>query len=80
MGIHIPADYRPQENGPFMNEKQREYFRRKLNSWKEEILKESRETIRISKPKQFRMPIWPTGPRPKRSASLNCAPATGSGS
>jgi DnaK suppressor protein len=28
-----------------MNEKQREYFRRKLLNWKEEILKESRETI-----------------------------------
>ena len=45
MGVQIPADYRPQENEPFMNEKQREYFRRKLNNWKEEILKESRETI-----------------------------------
>ncbi len=30
---------------PFMNEKQREYFRRKLNGMKEEILRESRETI-----------------------------------
>jgi len=28
-----------------MNERQREYFRRKLTSWKEEILRESRETI-----------------------------------
>ena len=28
-----------------MNERQREYFRRKLNQWKEEILKESRETL-----------------------------------
>ena len=45
MGIQLPADYRPLESEPFMNEKQREYFRRKLNSWKEEILKESRETI-----------------------------------
>ena len=45
MGIQIPADYRPQESEPFMNERQREYFRRKLNNWKEEILKESRETI-----------------------------------
>src|SRR5271156_4988018 len=45
MGIQIPADYRPSESEPFMNERQREYFRRKLNSWKEEILKESRETI-----------------------------------
>jgi DnaK suppressor protein len=45
MGIQIPADYRPSEGEPFMNERQREYFRRKLNAWKEEILKESRETI-----------------------------------
>jgi RNA polymerase-binding protein DksA len=28
-----------------MNEKQREYFRRKLLNWKDEILRESRETI-----------------------------------
>ena len=45
MGTQVPADYRPSENEPFMNERQREYFRRKLNLWKEEILKESRETI-----------------------------------
>src|ERR1051325_5477223 len=45
MGTQIPADYRPSENEPFMNERQREYFRRKLNTWKEEILRESRETI-----------------------------------
>ena len=37
--------YRPTDKEPFMNERQREYFRRKLNGWKEEILKESRETI-----------------------------------
>ena len=47
MGIKIPADYRPQENEPFKNEKQREYIRSKLNKWKEEILKESRETIQF---------------------------------
>jgi DnaK suppressor protein len=28
-----------------MNERQREYFRRKLSAWKEEILRESRGTI-----------------------------------
>ena len=28
-----------------MNERQREYFRRKLLAWKEEILRESKETI-----------------------------------
>ena len=45
MGTQVPTDYRPTENEPFMNERQREYFRKKLNDWKEEILKESRETI-----------------------------------
>src|SRR5579863_599060 len=45
MGTQVSADYHPSENEPFMNERQREYFRRKLNGWKEEILRESRETI-----------------------------------
>ena len=44
-GADLPPGYRPSEDEPFMNERQREYFRRKLNLWKEEILKESRETI-----------------------------------
>jgi DnaK suppressor protein len=39
------ADYRPTENEPFMNPRQREYFRRKLETWKEDILRESRETL-----------------------------------
>ena len=39
------ADYRPTENEPFMNPRQREYFRRKLENWKDEILRESRETL-----------------------------------
>jgi DnaK suppressor protein len=41
----IEAEYRPSENEPFMNPRQREYFRRKLENWKEEILRESRETL-----------------------------------
>jgi len=45
MGIQVPAGYRPSESEPFMNERQREYFRRKLIVWKEEILRESRGTI-----------------------------------
>ena len=39
------AEYRPTEDEPFMNPRQREYFRRKLESWKDEILRESRETL-----------------------------------
>jgi DnaK suppressor protein len=38
-------NYRPSEDEPFMNERQREYFRRKLLAWKEDLLKESRETL-----------------------------------
>lgn len=38
-------DYRPTDDEPFMNERQLDYFRRKLLAWKEEILEESRSTI-----------------------------------
>ncbi len=38
-------DYVPSENEPFMNERQRDYFRRKLTAWREDILRESRETL-----------------------------------
>ena len=41
----VDAEYRPTENEPFMNPRQRDYFRRKLENWKEEILRESRETL-----------------------------------
>ena len=41
----VEAEYRPTENEPFMNPRQREYFRRKLENWKDEILRESRETL-----------------------------------
>ena len=38
-------NYRPSEKEPFMNERQREYFREKLMAWKEDILKEAKETL-----------------------------------
>src|SRR3984957_13933652 len=38
-------EYRPSEDEEFMNERQREYFRKKLLNWKEDILRESRETV-----------------------------------
>ena len=38
-------EYRPTEAEPFMNERQKEYFRDKLLRWKDEILRESRETL-----------------------------------
>ncbi|MCL2384581.1 MAG: RNA polymerase-binding protein DksA [Alphaproteobacteria bacterium] len=41
----IDGGYTPAEDEVFMNERQREYFRRKLIAWKEEILRESQETL-----------------------------------
>jgi DnaK suppressor protein len=38
-------NYRPTQKEPFMSERQRDYFRAKLLAWKEEILKEARETL-----------------------------------
>lgn len=41
----LPEDYRPAEDEPFMNERQLEYFRRKLLNWKADLLDESRTTV-----------------------------------
>ncbi|HVI30322.1 RNA polymerase-binding protein DksA [Hansschlegelia sp.] len=45
MSVELADDYRPSETEPFMNERQRRYFRDKLLNWREEILRESRETL-----------------------------------
>lgn len=41
----LPENYIPAESEPFMNERQLEYFRRKLLKWKEELLEGSKETL-----------------------------------
>ena len=43
--IHGLNGYRPSDKEPFMGERQREYFRAKLIMWKDEILKEARDTL-----------------------------------
>jgi DnaK suppressor protein len=45
MVSELDGSYRPSDKEPFMNERQREYFRKKLLDWKEEILKEAKETL-----------------------------------
>jgi DnaK suppressor protein len=45
MAVELENSYKPSVDEPFMNERQREYFKRKLLAWKEEILQESRETL-----------------------------------
>jgi DnaK suppressor protein len=37
--------YRPTDKEPFMNDRQRDYFRQKLLDWREDILKEAKETL-----------------------------------
>ena len=43
--VFLPDDYRPAEDEPFMNDRQVEYFRRKLLNWKAELLAGSKDTI-----------------------------------
>jgi DnaK suppressor protein len=47
MTVDLETSYKPSEDELFMNERQREYFKRKLLTWKEEILQESRETLAV---------------------------------
>ena len=44
-GSEKSKNYRPSDKEPFMNERQRDYFRGKLLAWREDILKEAKETL-----------------------------------
>ena len=41
----ISDDYRPTEDEPFMSDRQRAYFRRKLMAWRDEIMRSTKETL-----------------------------------
>lgn len=41
----IDLNYKPTDDEPFMNERQKSYFRAKLVAWKNDILREARETL-----------------------------------
>ena len=43
--LMIDEGYRPSDDESFMNDRQREYFRRKLIRWKGDILREAQETL-----------------------------------
>lgn len=45
MAVDLDDSYKPSEQESFMSDRQREYFKRKLLAWKDEILQESRETL-----------------------------------
>lgn len=50
------AEYRPTESEPFMNDRQKEYFRRKLVDWKNDILKESKFTLEQLQEESLHLP------------------------
>jgi len=45
MAPRLPMNYRPSDDEPFMNAKQKEYFRRRLQRWREELFAESSQTL-----------------------------------
>ncbi len=45
MATRLTKDYKPSGDESFMNAKQREYFRRKLQAWKNDIIRGTRETV-----------------------------------
>ncbi|RUP09035.1 RNA polymerase-binding protein DksA [Hyphomicrobium sp.] len=45
--IVLPPGYKPSENEPFMNDMHKAYFRKRLLDWKDEILRQTRETLAI---------------------------------
>lgn len=45
--IVLPPGYRPTEDEPFMNDMHKAYFRKRLLEWKEDILRQTRETLAI---------------------------------
>ena len=45
MTITVPPDYNPKKDKDFMNPVMLEYFRRKLLTWRAELLEESNETL-----------------------------------
>lgn len=43
--LSLPVDYKPSEAEEYMNAMQLEYFRRRLENWKDELHQESQETL-----------------------------------
>ena len=45
MDSELQKDYRPTEDEPYMNSSQLAYFREKLLSWREQLVRESNKTL-----------------------------------
>lgn len=56
MSTSVETVYVPTEDEPFMNERQKAYFRSKLVAWKGEILREARETLEVLQQENANLP------------------------
>ncbi len=45
MSMTLPPGYRPTDREQFMNPLQQEYFKQKLQKWKQELINESNQTL-----------------------------------
>ena len=52
----LDENYTPAEDEPFMNERQVEYFRRKLQAWRTELLEGTRDTVQVMKDQTRNIP------------------------
>jgi DnaK suppressor protein len=56
MSVTDLKDYRPSDDEPFMNTRQAEFFRQKLLAWKEDILRDNKETMSNLKEENASLP------------------------
>jgi len=54
---NLPSGYTPSATEPFMNDRQREYFRRKLLAWRQAVMKESNLTLQQLQDEQNRSDV-----------------------
>ncbi|MGN8022630.1 RNA polymerase-binding protein DksA [Phyllobacterium sp. 22229] len=52
----IDLDYKPTDDEPFMSDRQKSYFREKLINWKNDILREARETLEVLQQENANLP------------------------
>lgn len=52
----VSGEYVPSDKEEFMSERQKEYFRNKLNEWKADILRESKGTLNTLQDQSGKMP------------------------
>lgn len=54
MDMELQGDYRPTEDEPYMNSNQLAYFQGKLLSWREQLVRESNETLEQLREEEWR--------------------------